>query len=73
MTGDPDIKVTPWELLMAVRYGMGRMTYANDDAARLARRYWRSFNASERYTIRRDAARVTGAEAAAWAWLGETE
>lgn len=32
--------VSPWTVLMAVRYGLGRLTYAHYDAVSLVVRHW---------------------------------
>jgi hypothetical protein len=43
-------EVDDWTVLMAIRYGMGRQTFANMDASNLAKRFWhklpRKFQAS---------------------------
>lgn len=65
-------EVDLWTILMAIRYGTGRMTYANEDASRLARRYWDDFSAQARDQIFHDADRITNRfDRQAWAWLLE--
>ena len=39
-TLDRRVPMPLWVLLHAQRYAMGRMTYANTDAARLVEEYW---------------------------------
>lgn len=65
----PSIVVSPWTVLMAVRYGMGRLTYANEDAAKLARQHWDTFDESAQRTVIADAERLTGFTRTAWEWL----
>jgi len=63
------VTVTLWDVLMAIRYGMGRHTYANADASSLAKQVWPLFDVSVRNQLRRDASRLSGPEAEEWAWL----
>ena len=73
MTADVRHSVSTWEALMAIRYGMGRMTAANEDAAALARRVWPSLDEHTRNGLRADRQRLwTGSiERQAWDWLDE--
>lgn len=65
------IPVTPWVIVMAIRYGMGRRTYANWDAASLAQQHWDSLTERDRHSIRLDASGLVGLEAEPWAWLAD--
>ena len=65
-------EVDLWTIIMAIRYGMGRMTYANDDASRLAKRVWVDLDHQQRENIRKDAERIMNElDRRAWAWLLE--
>jgi hypothetical protein len=65
-------EVDQWTVIMAIRYGMGRMTYANTDASRLARMIWPDLDDQQRSIIRDDADRIAnGTERREWAWLLE--
>ena len=67
-------EVDLWTIIMAIRYGMGRQTYANDDASRLARRVWCDLDRQQRELMREDAERVvTELERLEWGWLLEGE
>jgi hypothetical protein len=66
---DTEVKVPLWAVLWAIRYGLGRRTYANGDAAALAKEFWERFDVGIRTQIRDDAARLTGLEAEEWRWL----
>lgn len=56
-------------VVYAIRYGMGRMTYANDDAASLARRFWGDFDESTRQQIRSDADLLSLPLRRPWYWV----
>ena len=61
-----------WTIIMAIRYGMGRQTFANDDASRLAKRVWGDLDHQQRENIRKDAERIMNElDRRAWAWLLE--
>ena len=45
---EKQVEVSLWNCVMAIRYGMGRMTYAADDAVGLAERYWGEFDPETR-------------------------
>jgi hypothetical protein len=65
------VTVNLWNAVMAIRYGIGRQTYANSDASDLARRIWPLLDQTMRDQIRGDMARLTGPDAKAWAWLDD--
>lgn len=55
---------------MAIRYGMGRNTYANEDAAQLARTIWDDLADTHKRTLVDDARRITNPLIAQpWRWL----
>ena len=55
---------------MAIRYGMGRMTYANADASALAYRYWNLLPLRQQQLILHDALMLPdGIEREEWDWL----
>lgn len=60
---------------MAIRYGMFRQTYAAQDAADLARRFWEQFPPFIRNQIRQDAQDplMPDLNKTYWTWLEETE
>lgn len=60
-------------VLYAIRYGMGRMTYANNDASSLARQYWDDLNPSWQRQIKDDAMRLADTERLPWHWLEELD
>lgn len=69
-TLDERVEVTLWTVVMAIRYGMGRMTYANGDASSLARQHWGRFPPFMRRMIRDDARNLPeGLERMEWEWL----
>lgn len=63
------VEVNLLTALYAIRYGMGRMTYANNDAAELAHRVWNRLPLTIRYQVFDEATRVKGIEKPPWAWL----
>lgn len=63
------VEVPAWALLYAIRYGMGRMTYANADVAELAKQHWDGVLKDHHDTIRADAWRLRGHERTPWEWL----
>lgn len=69
------VEVPLWAVLYAIRYGMGRLTYANSDAARLAKEHWEKFDESTQQQIRRDAKEMISRDPMRmyardeWAWL----
>lgn len=40
-----EVRVPLWAILYAIRYGMGRLTYAADQACDLAEQHWDNFPA----------------------------
>jgi hypothetical protein len=56
---------------MAVRYGMGRHTYANSDAAALCRRIWGLFTDQQQDQIRGDVASIFPQDSRVepWQWV----
>jgi hypothetical protein len=72
MSGNLDdrVEVSLWTVLMAIRYGMGRMSYANQDAADLARQHWDLFPPDIKRQIKDDVRRHVP-ESAAWGWVAD--
>lgn len=65
-------EVDQWTVIMAIRYGTGRMTYANEDASRLARMVWPDLDDNQRRIVRSDADRIINeSDRQAWSWLLE--
>lgn len=80
----PDVHselVSPWTVLMAVRYGLGRPTYAHADALALMVRHWpalRQFKTSivadleaQARTGMNEEIRATSADALNWIEMAE--
>lgn len=65
------VEVSLWTCLMAIRYGMGRRTAANEDAADLARQVWDDLDEHTKDQLRTDALRLDrdGFEREAWEWM----
>ena len=66
------VEVELWVVLYAVRYGMGRMTYANVESSNLAQKFWDKFPDNIQKQIFEDTSQLTGLEAKPWLWLTET-
>lgn len=65
-------EVDQWTVIMAIRYGMGRMTYANEDAARLAKWVWPDLSEADKRVLRVDASHITDESVRrAWGWMLE--
>lgn len=69
------VEVDMWTVLMACRYGMFRQTYAAQDAASLAHRFWEKFPPDIQDQIRRDATdpMMPRLNKTYWTWLETTE
>jgi hypothetical protein len=69
------VEVDMWTVLMAIRYGMLRQTYAAQDAASLAHRFWEKFPPDIQLQIKRDVLAETfpATNWQYWTWLERTE
>lgn len=74
VTKTAHFEVDEWTVLMAIRYGLGRLTYANADAASLAWEHWDRFSEATRQTITQDVLHLRGTLTpadiiATWDWI----
>jgi hypothetical protein len=65
------VGVPLWVVVYAIRYGMGRKSYANEEASELAKEFWSDIPEFIQHQIVYDVERLDDDEHSSWEWLTE--